>query len=147
MARHNWDVIKKEYVEGIKKDGQMVYPSQASLCEKYNIEKAFMSRKVKAGQWDIQREIFDNKVTEKRQQKKVDVISDEGSQFDLDCFNIAKSGMNKIVEMIGMCGSPDEVNKLSASLKNFQAVGKASLGDKNAGVNDLVISVNIVDDD
>ena len=146
MARHNWDVIKKEYVEGIKKDGQIVYPSQASLCEKYKIEPAYMSRKVKAGQWDIQREILDNKITIKRQEKKIDVISDEGSQFDLDCFNIAKSGMNKVVEMIGLCGSPDEVNKLSASLKNFQAVGKASLGDKNTGSNDLNINVNIVDD-
>jgi hypothetical protein len=147
MARHNWDIIKKEYVEGIKKDGQMVYPSQASLCEKYKIEPAYMSRKVKAGQWDIQREILDNKITTKRQEKKIDVISNEGSQFDLDCFNAAKIGMNKIVSMISQCYCTDDASKLSTALKNFQAVGKASLGDKNMGNNDVTINVTITEDE
>lgn len=147
MARHDWNAIKKEYVEGVTIDGQLTYPTQASLCKKYNIEKALMSRRAKADQWDTQREIFNNKITTERQQKKVDVISDEGSQFDLDCFNAAKAGLFKAYKNIGNCYQIEDLAKLSTAIKNFQAVGKASLGDKQDVDGEVKIRVSIKDAD
>ena len=147
MARHNWDLIKKEYVEGIKKDGQLVYPSQAELCIKFTLEKAFLSKKVKADQWDVQKEIYDNKVTTKRQQKKIEVVSDEGSKFDLDCFNVAKVGMSHVLKLLGSGVDDDSISKLATALKNFQTVGKASLGDKAGTTDALTIKVTLVDDE
>ncbi len=147
MARHNWDQIKKEYVEGIQKDGQLVYPSQGDLSAKYGIDPATIGRKASKDQWSVQREIFVSKVSEKRQEKKADIISNEGSQFDLDCFNAAKEGMDKVQTMIAKQLLPEDINKLSAALKNFQAVGKASLGDKDSNADVVKIKVTLVDDD
>jgi hypothetical protein len=147
MARHNWEQIKKEYVEGVKKDGKLIYPSQGDLSAKYGIDPATIGRKASKDQWSVQREIFVSKISEKRQEKKAEAISDEGSQFDLDCFNIAKKGMDKVKAMIGKQEFPEDINKLSAALKNFQAVGKASLGDKDGGTDTVKIKVTLVDDD
>jgi hypothetical protein len=146
MARHNWEQIKKEYVEGIKKGGQLIHPSQAEISAKYNIDPATICRKAKKDQWDVQKEIMVNKISTKRQEKKAEVISDEGSQFDLDCFNAAKKGMDKVQAMIDKQALPEDINKLSAALKNFQAVGKVSLGDKDSGSDTVKIKVTLVDD-
>jgi len=147
MARHNWDEIKKEYVEGISRDGKRVYPTQRELADKYNIDPAVIGRKAKQDQWSAQREIFASKVSAERQQKTIEVISDEGSKFDLDCFNAAKTGIEKIQKGIGQCFLVEDINKLSAALKNFQAVGKASLGDKGNNDNALTIEVTLKDAD
>jgi len=143
MARHNWEQIKKEYVEGIKKDGRLIHPTQSEISAKYNIDPATICRKAKKDQWDVQKEIMVNKISIKRQEKKVEIISDEGSQFDLDCFNAAKNGMDKVQAMIGKQVLPEDINKLSAALKNFQTVGKVSLGDKDNLSN--FIGVQIID--
>lgn len=142
-ARHNWEVVKKEYVEGIKKDGQLIYPSQRELGEKYNIAPSLIGRKAKTDQWSVQREIFVSKISAKREQKKIDAISDEGSKFDLDCFNVAKTGIKKVVDILSNGVDEEAVSKLSTALKNFQAVGKASLGDKANTVDTLTIEVEI----
>ncbi|MBP2652620.1 MAG: hypothetical protein H6Q73_189 [Firmicutes bacterium] len=140
MARHNWDEIRKEYIEGMEQDGQLVYPTQKSIADKYGIAPETVNRKAKAEQWEVQREIFVNKTSIKRQEKKAELISDEGSQFDLDCFNAAKAGIEKIQHGIGNCFLVEDLNKLSSALKNFQTVGKASLGDKTTGDNTIIIS-------
>jgi len=140
MARHNWDEIKKEYIEGIEQDGKRVYPTQRDLADKLNIDPAVIGRKAKQDQWSAQREIFASKVSAERQQKKIEVISDEGSRFDLDCFNAAKAGVEKVLKNIDKVADIDSFNKLSATLKNFQAVGKLSLGDKSTSDNTVVIT-------
>lgn len=144
MARHNWDEIKKEYVEGTNVDGKLVYPSQGDLSNKYGIDPATIGRKASKDQWLLQREIFVSKVQDKRQQKKAEAISDEGSKFDLECFNAAKIGIEKLSR--ANIFTVDDLNKVSAALKNFQAVGKASLGDKGTSDTDVHINVNITDD-
>lgn len=130
MAKHNWDQIRKEYIEGIEIDGQLRSPTQAEMSKKYGIDPAIVCKRAKKDQWEVQREIFINKVSTKRQEKKAETISNEGSQFDLDCFNAAKVGMEKALRQLESTFSPDDVNKLSTAMKNFQQVAKAALGDK-----------------
>lgn len=144
MRRIPWEEIEKEYVEGIEIDGVRKYPSQTDLCEKYKIASGAIGKKASSDQWRVKREIFASKLREALQTKKIEVISDEGSQFDLDCFNAANIGIRKVVAMVSAAADPDEINKLSTSLKNFQTVGKVALGD-NQGEGSFV-PVVIVDD-
>lgn len=145
-ARHNWEEIKKDYVEGIMIDGKLTYPSQTDISVKYGIDPATIGRKASKDQWSVQREIFVSKTTEKRQEKKSEVISNEGSKFDLDCFNLAKESLEKARLFLDTCVAPDDFNKLATAMKSIQAVGKASLGDSGKGDSDLTINVNIVED-
>ena len=146
MAKHNWTAIKKEYVEGVSVDGELTYPTQKSMADKYGIAPETINRMAKKEQWEVQREIFVNKVSMKRQEKKTDLISDEGSRFDLDCFNTAKAGTEKVISLLANTVNYDDLNKLSTALKNFQAVGKNSLGDGQTKDGEIRIKVNLVDD-
>lgn len=145
-ARHNWDEIKKEYVEGIVIDGKLVYPSQGDLSVKYGIDPATIGRKASKDQWSVQREILVSKISERRQEKKVESISNEGSKFDLDCFNLAQDALDKAKKFLDTCTAPDDFNKLATAMKNIQAIGKASLGDVGKDGGDLTINVNIVEE-
>ena len=146
MAKYDWRTIEKEYVEGLTIDGKLTFPSQAELCRKYNISTTQMCNRVNNGQWNIKREIFSNKVATLVQEKKAETISDEGSRFDLDCFNTAKAGTEKVISLLANTVNYDDLNKLSTALKNFQTVGKNSLGDGQTKDGEIRIKVNLVDD-
>lgn len=146
MAKHDWRTIEKEYIEGLTVEGKLTYPTQSELSTKYNIDPATIGRKAAKEQWLVKREIFVSKTSEKRQEKKAETISDEGSKFDLDCFNTAKLGTEKVISLLAKTENYDDLNKLSTALKNFQAVGKNSLGDNQTNNNEVQIKVSLVDD-
>ena len=146
--RHNWEEIAKDYIEGIVlADGKRKYPTQREIADKYGITPALIGRHAKAEQWLVKREIFDSKVAEIRQQKKAETISDEGSAFDLKCFNISQEAADRVNEMLQQAEKPAEVSMLTQALKNLQAVGKAALGDKEGHQDGLTIKVSVNDAD
>ena len=149
MAKHDWKQISKDYIEGIANDsGAISYPTQRELAEKYNVTPALIGRHAKMEQWLTKREIFNSKIEEKRQQKKAEVISDDGRDFDLQCFNLAESLRLQIDNMLaeGLAASPKAMSLLTASLKNLQAIGKAALGDdKSSESQELTIKVGLSD--
>lgn len=141
--RHNWPVIERDYVEGIDDgNGNRKYPTQRDLGEKYGIDPATIGKRAKRDQWAIKREQFHSKISEKRQQKTAEVISAEGCDFSLKCYNIAGKIADKIEQMIdgGMECDPKGINALTAALKNVQSVADSTLGDNQA--ND-VLEINV----
>jgi hypothetical protein len=146
MAHHNWEDIKKEYVEGIVVDGKLTYPSQGDLSVKFGIDAATIGRRASKEKWSVQREILISKISAKRQEKTVEMLSKEGSKFDLDCFNLAQDALDKAKKFLDGCTAPDDFNKLATAMKNIQAIGKASLGDVGKDGSDLTINVNIIEE-
>lgn len=146
--RSDWEQVERDYVEGVAdSSGAITYPSQRELAEKYNISVGLIGRHAKKEQWATKREIFSSRVTEKRQQKKVETISDEGRSFDLACFNLAENLRSEIDEMLLKDGiaTPKNLSLLTASLKNLQAVGKAALGDDKSSEQELSINITMGD--
>ena len=150
----NWPEIEKEYVEGVMVDGERTYPSQPALCEKYGISTGAIGKKASADQWKVKREIFSSKLREATQEKKIEVISTEGSSFDLTCFNVAVKATEILEHKINKSGPDgffliDDLNKLSATLKNLQVVGRLALGEpidisKSSG--DIKINPDVAND-
>lgn len=129
--RVNWQAIEKEYVEGIVIDGVRKYPSQPELCEKHGLSTGAVGKKASADQWKVKREIFSSKLREAVQEKTIETISDEASQFDLLCFNTSADAIKVLrekVESASRGSDIDDINKLSAALKNFQSVARIALG-------------------
>lgn len=147
-AKYDWETIKRKYIEGIvNKDGTIVYPTLRDLSAEYGMDISVIGRRAKADQWTVQREIFVNKINMERQQKKAETISDEGSAFDLKCFNISQDAADRVNEMLQQAEKPAEVSMLTQALKNLQAVGKAALGDKDGQQEGLTIKVSVSDAD
>ena len=147
-AKYDWETIKRKYIEGIvNKDGTIVYPTLRDLSAEYGMDISVIGRRAKADQWTVQREIFVNKINMERQQKKAETISDEGSAFDLKCFNISQDAADRVNEMLQQAEKPAEVSMLTQALKNLQTVGKAALGDKDGQQEGLTIKVSVSDAD
>ena len=134
MARHNWPTIERDYVEGIDDgNGNRKYPTQRDLGEKYGIDPATIGKRAKRDQWAIKREQFHSKISEKRQQKTAEVISEEGCDFSLKCYNIAGKLADRIARMADeMDCDAKSLNALTAALKNVQSVADSTLGDNQA---------------
>ena len=145
MAKYAWKQIEKDYVEGVAdKKGQQVYPTQRELSDKYGPDPSLIGRKAKKDQWLTKREIFCSKITEMRQQKSAEAISDEGSNFSLKCFNTANLMADKINALAVMSESAKDMSILSAALKNVQSVVQSTLGDdKESSNQELTIKVGI----
>ena len=77
-------------------DGNIKYPTQRDIAEKYSITPALIGVHAKKEQWLVKREIFNSKIEERRKQKKAETISDEGSAFDLKCFNISQDAADRV---------------------------------------------------
>ena len=147
-AKYDWETIKRKYIEGIvNKDGTISYPTLRDLSAEYGMDISVIGRRAKADQWTVQREIFVNKINMERQQKKAETISDEGSAFDLKCFNISQDAADRVHRMIQEAEKPAELSMLSQALKNLQTVGKAALGDKDGQQDGLTIKVSVNDAD
>ena len=147
-AKYDWETIKRKYIEGIvNKDGTIIYPTLRDLSAEYGMDISVIGRRAKADQWTVQREIFVNKINTERQQKKAETISDEGSAFDLKCFNISQDAADRVHRMMQKADKPAELSMLSQALKNLQTVGKAALGDKDGQQDGITIKVSVSDAD
>lgn len=147
-AKYDWETIKRKYIEGIvNKDGTISYPTLRDLSAEYGMDISVIGRRAKADQWTVQREIFVNKINMERQQKKAETISDEGSAFDLKCFNISQDAADRVHRMMQQAEKPAELSMLSQALKNLQTVGKAALGDKDGQQDGITIKVSVSDAD
>ena len=147
-AKYDWETIKRKYIEGIvNKDGTISYPTLRDLSAEYGMDISVIGRRAKADQWTVQREIFVNKINMERQQKKAETISDEGSAFDLKCFNISQDAADRVHRMMQKAEKPAELSMLSQALKNLQTVGKAALGDKDGQQDGITIKVSVSDAD
>ena len=147
-AKYDWETIKRKYIEGIvNKDGTIGYPTLRDLSAEYGMNISVIGRRAKADQWTVQREIFVNKINTERQQKKTETISEEGSAFDLKCFNISQDAADRVHRMMQEAEKPAELSMLSQALKNLQTVGKAALGDKDGQQDGITIKVSVSDAD
>lgn len=154
MARRDWDTISRQYIEGIEKDGARKYPTMRELCEQHGIAVGAMGKKAKTDQWAVKREMFASKVATACEQKKIEVLSDEGSSFDLQCFNAAGKAIVMITNKLNKIGPDgfvpiDDLRTMSSALKNLQLVGRLSLGqpiDISKSSSDVNISPDLVND-
>ena len=149
MARHNWPTIERDYVEGIDDgNGNRKYPTQRDLGEKYGIDPATIGKRAKRDQWAIKREQFHSKISEKRQQKTAEVISEEGCDFSLKCYNIAGKLADRIARMADeMDCDAKSLNALTSALKNVQSVADSTLGDNQASdVLEIKVGIDNVND-
>jgi len=86
MKKINWEIIRKDYIQGYKKEGKLYYPSMRDLSKKYKVDISNIGKQAKRDEWVAKRKIFTNKLTTKRQQKAIENFSDETSKFDIECF-------------------------------------------------------------
>ena len=134
MARRKipWEDIKREYVQGVERDGKRVYPSQRDLAERHGINASTVGRRAKAEEWAVQREIFASRMQAECKQKTIEALSDEGSQFNLTAFRISRDGLQRIEAVLGKKGvpmAPKSISNLANAARTFHQTGRLALGE------------------
>jgi hypothetical protein len=124
-----WEQIRLEYVQGVERDGQRVYPTQRELAAQYNIATSVIGRKAKRDSWTAQRDIFVSKLGAQSEQKTIEAISDDASEFNLLTFQAAQLLSQHIVQHMQTKPSPSEAQQLASALRQAQQVGRLALGE------------------
>ena len=149
MARHNWPIIEQDYVYGVDDgNGNRKYPTQRDLATKYGIDPAAIGRRAKRDQWALKREQLSAKIHKRTAEKTAEVISTEGCDFSLKCYNIAGKLADRIARMADeMDCDAKSLNALTAALKNVQSVAGSTLGDNQANdVLEIKVGIDNVND-
>lgn len=139
--RHDWLVIKAEYVEGIVDEkGNRYLPSLEELAVKYGVHAVSVRKHAGAEGWLQRRNAFATKVEEARSAKKSASLAGEAANFDIDSLKLAR-GLYLICSQDikraaegKMPLSPAEKAALSQAIKNAQQIGRLALGDSTEKV-------------
>jgi len=156
--RHDWEAIRRDYVEGIlDAQGRRIYPTAEDLAEKHGPHVVSIRRRAAKGTWLSARTEFATRVTEARQDARVKDLAAESADFDLKMLAVAKAaiavGSRLLADIAGtqsrrVAGKDGEVMPpekgrakdyadVMNGLRNAQAIGRLALGDttENVGIN------------
>ena len=130
---HPWQDIKKDYVNGIKKDGHRIYPSFRELEAKYGTAFNTISIRAKKEDWLSERQIVVNKIEQNRTEKTIEQISNKGVDFDLKSFTISQAEQDTLKELLSDPNiKVSERCMLIKALKDLQVFAKAALGENSS---------------
>lgn len=106
-SEEQWEAIQNDYVQGIIRDGKLVYPSLTELSKIHGLAKSGISIKAKAERWDDKRQIFQNKIANRHDQiirteqnknerelNKMNSLAENWAALDLKCLDIANQALD-----------------------------------------------------
>jgi hypothetical protein len=128
---YNWDLIKREYVQGIPdKDGKTLCPTLEELCERHGCKFSTITKKSSTGNWKQERKLFGNKKERMIEEKKLEVMAEESANIDNKALTAAELGIDKgLTQLQENELSIHEYQKLSIGISNFHKMGKLALGE------------------
>ncbi|MBD2068097.1 hypothetical protein H6F93_11270 [Leptolyngbya sp. FACHB-671] len=137
MAKHNWQVIKDEYVQAPDEKSR---PTLEQLAAKYTCSPSYLREKAAKEHWKVEAERFVQTVSDKRQEHKSTALAGDLAAWDAQCYELAKGGLNLVFVQIkeateGVAKgndlpSPKQLDELAKALERLQKIGKTALGEK-----------------
>lgn len=137
VAKHNWQVIHDEYVYAPDEASR---PTYEELAAKYKCSPSYLREKASTEKWKLEAERYLETVAEKRKDNKSTALAGDLAEWDTQCFQLAKGGLNLIYQQINEAIegakkgndplSPKQLDELGKALQRFQQIGKTALGEK-----------------
>lgn len=138
-TKHDWETIRREYVEGWQNGEGRHLPSLEELGKKYGIHPGNIRRKAAEDGWVDARNTFDAKVVRAREKKASELLAHYAVTFDRRVLTVAE----RLVELIARSLAPYEIpeigpprpppdslilRRLAGALKNAHEVAQRALG-------------------
>lgn len=154
MAKHDWPVIKSEYIQGIADSTSVIYPTYEELAKRHGLSAGYLRAKAGRENWSEQKALFIAKMEQKKIENRSDKLASQQSEFDFEIFKTtknllayAKARMNKLNRELqsntDFLPSLNEIDQLAKIIKQVQDIGKRALGEDPSG-NDFEIRVEVV---
>lgn len=129
-VKYDWTKIKKDYVEGILQNGELVFPTAEDISKKYGVSIPHLRQKSQNEQWMVERENYIQGIESYRIERKQELLGQQAAELDIKVFNVAQEAIDELLKMIQNEKQKDGksdvnvFNKVSTSLKNFQDIAK-----------------------
>ena len=154
IMAYDWDIIKTEYIQGyVDEYGKIKLPTLKELSERHECSYSHVKHKSSSGNWKRERKLFGNKREAKIQERKLDIIVNEATEFDSKALKAAKMGVKQVLNYLKKSDlSTLDYQKLSLSLVNYQKVGLLALGEptervKNDNKHEMILNESLKDPD
>jgi hypothetical protein len=141
LAKYDWQKIKEEYIHAADAASR---PTLEELSAKYGCAPSHLREKAGREQWKVEAERYLETVADKRQEQRSTALAGDLAEWDGKCFKAAQAGLGllsirlqqKIAEMKVTKESPSfsTLDDMAKALERLQKIGRAALGDKDAGI-------------
>jgi len=144
--KHDWESIKKDYVEGVEGEDGLTFPTLINLSEKYNVPMSTLTKRSSMEDWQTERNIYRKKIEDARRDKQAEVMASRAANFDSEVLKIAEAGLKHVQghflaahdafrESNGRNPMPmNSLETLSRSLERFHRIGRLALGETTENV-------------
>jgi hypothetical protein len=113
-----WAAIELDYVQGTEIDGELVFPTQAQLVEKYGVSPRALAEHAKRGGWVAKRERYAQKIAVDRHRARQRALLKELDQCDQSARAGAKLAISEMLH---------HLQEIRAARLRAEAEGRGSL--------------------
>jgi hypothetical protein len=150
--------MRAEYVEGIRTEEGLNYPTLDEVGTKYGANLSYLRRKASTENWTGQRKMYQQKIEQARQEKRVNLLATEAAKFDAECLELARVGLNHVrghflsaQEDFKSSNGKKAMNatmleKLSRASERYQKVGRLALGEPTEHNKEDGQDINVITD-
>jgi DNA-binding MurR/RpiR family transcriptional regulator len=140
--------IRNDFVHGINKDGQKIYPTLDELIKKYNVAQSTIYRTAKFDNWKIQKEQFQADYQKKLDKQRQKNNISKSIQLDDQSLTLANALFATIGQTIQINNQnmkngkkgliPTQINALANTLATAQRTAKLALGEATHNIDATV---------
>jgi len=140
--KHDWDKLKSEYVEGYTDPaGATVFPTLHDLGKRHGISESTIRKRSAQDDWATERDIYRQRIEQKRRENKADDLAAKASEFDQRIFQGAEIALKHITahfakanERASASRGADvmtlhQLEQLARALERYQKIGRLALGE------------------
>lgn len=140
--------IRNDFVHGIDKDGQKIYPTLDELIKKYNVAQSTIYRTAKSDNWKIQKEQFQADYQKKLDKQRQKNNISKSIQLDDQSLTLANALFATVGQTIQINNQnmkkgkkgliPTQINALANALATAQRTAKLALGEATHNIDATV---------
>jgi hypothetical protein len=135
-TKHDWPSIRRDYVEGIDRDGVIVYPTMDEVAERHKVMPNRVREQAAKRGWFADRERLQARIAQARETKRAVVIGRAGADFDSKVLRFAGRLLGDVERTRKRLTRKDanvdplELSRIGLAARHCQTLAKVALGEE-----------------
>lgn len=140
--------IRNEFVQGIEKNNQRIYPTLDDLIKKHKVAQSTIYRVARSDKWKVQRDQFQQEFVKRLDEQRSKDMLTKSKQFDDQSITLANALYATVGQTIQQNNSnlkqnkkgliPTQINALANALVTAQRIAKLALGEATHNIDATV---------
>lgn len=137
--------IRNEFVQGVNKNGKIVYPTLDELIKKHNVAQSTIYRTARMDSWKLQKDQYISEYQAKLDKQRQKDNAQRSRQMDDQSITLANALFATVGQVIQLNNNelkqgklglmPNQINSLANALATAQRTAKLALGEATDNIN------------